>query len=145
MAKFLFQIVSPFWYTEIAKAYQAANYQFYTQLVYYEYDEKPFRKYLKNKDYPNSAFVPDNVDIIWDPSYQQQLKKFIESNPQHMLYIYGELDPWGATAAEIIPDSGSLRLVQKGGTHGASISTLSQEQKKQAIETLEKWLEMDIE
>lgn len=145
MAKFLFQIVSPFWYTEIAKAYQAANYQFYTQLGYYEYDEKPFRKYLKNKDYPNSAFVPDNVDIIWDPSYQQQLKKFIESKPQHMLYIYGELDPWGATAAEIIPDSGSLRLVQKGGTHGANISTLSQEQKKQAIETLEKWLEMDIE
>jgi hypothetical protein len=88
MAKFLFQIVSPFWYTEAAKVFQAANYQFYTQLGYYEYDEKPFRKYLKNKDYPNSIFVPSNVKIIWDPSYQEKLKKFIESKPQHMLYIW---------------------------------------------------------
>jgi len=62
-----------------------------------------------------------------------------------MLYIYGEADPWGATAAEIDPDSGSLKLVQKGGTHGAQLSTLSPEQHKLAIETLEKWLGMKIE
>jgi hypothetical protein len=145
MAKFLFRIVSPFWYTEAANAFQPANYQFYTQLGYYEYDEKPFRKYLKNKDYPNSAFVPNNTEIIWDPSYQDKLKKFIESDPEHMLFIYGEADPWGATAADIKPGSRSLKLVQKGGTHGANLSTLSTEQKKLAIETLEKWLNMNIE
>lgn len=145
MAKFLFRIVSPFWYTEAANAFQPANYQFYTQLGYYEYDEKPFRKYLKNKDYPNSAFVPNNTEIIWDPSYQDKLKKFIESDPEHMLFIYGEADPWGATAADIKPGSRSLKLVQKGGTHGANLSTLSTEQRKLAIETLEKWLNMNIE
>ncbi len=145
MAKFLIQIVSPFWYTEAANVYQAANYQFYTQLGYYEYNEKPFRKYLKNKDYPNSAFVPKDADIVWDPSYQEKLKKFMESNPQHMIFIYGEFDPWGATSAQIKPGTGSLVMVEKGGTHGAQISTLSAEQQKLVIETLEKWLEMDIE
>jgi hypothetical protein len=145
MAKYLFQIVPPFWYTEAATPYQAANYQFYTQLGYYEYNEKPFRKYLKNKDYPNSAFVPKEADIVWDPSYQEKMKKFIEGNPQNMIFIYGESDPWGATAAKIKPGSGSLVMVEKGGTHGAQISTLSAEQKKLVIETLEKWLEMDIE
>jgi hypothetical protein len=145
MAKFLFQIVPPFWYTEAAKPYQAANYQFYTQLGYYEYDEKPFRKYLKNKDYPNSAFVPADAAIVWDQSYIEKLKKFINGNPQNMIYIYGEADPWGATAAEIKPGSGSLKMVQAGGTHGAQISTLNPEQRKLVIETLEKWLEIDID
>lgn len=144
MALYLIQIVSPFWYTEAAKVYEPSGYQFYTQLGYYEYDEKPFKKYLKNKDYPNSVFVPQNVPVIWDPSYQEKLKKFIESDPQHMIYIYGEADPWGATAAEIKPGSGSLKMVQAGGTHGAQIATLSPEQRKLVIETLEKWLEMDI-
>jgi len=145
MAKFLFQIVPPFWYTEAAKPYQAANYQFYTQLGYYEYDEKPFRKYLKNKDYPNSAFVPADAAIVWDQSYIEKLKKFINGNPKNMIYIYGEADPWGATAAEIKPGTGSLVMVQKGGTHGAQISTLNREQRKLVIETLEKWLEIDID
>jgi len=144
MARYLNQIVSPFWYTDAADAYQSANYQFYTQLGYYEYDEKPFAKYLKNKDYPNSAFVPKDVAIVWDPSYQEKLKQFMAGNPQNMIYIYGEADPWGATAADIKPGSGSLKMVQAGGTHGAQISTLSQEQRKVVIETLEKWLEMKI-
>jgi len=145
MAEYIFQIVPPFWYTDAAKVYQPANYQFYTQLGYYEYDEKPFRKYLKNKDYPNSAFVPEDAPVVWDPSYQEKLKAFISSGPQNMIYIYGEADPWGATAAEIKPGSGSLKMVQVGGTHGANISTLNPEQRKLVIETLEKWLGMTIE
>ena len=145
MAKFLMRIVSPYWFTDAAKPYEAASYQFYTQLGYYEYDEKPFRKYLKNKDYPNSAFVPKDAIIIWDKSYQEKLKKLFDSNPQHMIFIYGEADPWSATAADIKPGSASLRLVQKAGTHGAQISTLSPEQRKLVIDALEKWLEMEIE
>ena len=145
MAFYLMEIYSPFWYTDAAKSYDAANYQFYTQLGYYEYNEKPFKKYLKNKDYPNSAFVPKDVAIVWDPSYQKKLKKCMAANPQHMLYIYGEADPWGATAANIKPGSGSLKMVQAGGTHGAKIATLSADQRKIVIDTLNKWLDMNIE
>lgn len=144
MALFLIRIVSPYWYTDAANVFQPANYQFYTQLGYYEYNEKPFRKYLKNKDYPNSTFVPKDAHVVWDPSYQQKLKKFIKSNPQHMIYIYGEDDPWGATGAKIKSGHGSLKMVQANGTHGAEIGTLSPEQRKLVIQTLEKWLEMEI-
>ncbi len=145
MALYLIRIVSPFWYTVAAKSYEASGYQFYTQLGYYEYNEKPFRKYLKNKDYPNSVFVPADASVVWDPSYQKKLKKFIKDKPQHMLYIYGEADPWGATAANLKPGSGSLKMVQVGGTHGAQIATLSADQRKLVIDTLNKWLDMKIE
>ena len=145
MASYLIKIVSPFWYTDAAKSYEAAGYQFYTQLGFYEYDEKPFRKYLKNKDYPNFVFVPKDVAIVWDPLYQEKLKKFIEADPSHMIFIYGEADPWGATAADIKPGSESLKMVKAGGTHGVQISNLSAEQRKRVIETLENWLVMNIE
>lgn len=145
MAEYLMRIVSPFWYTDAAQPYEAANYQFYTQLGYYEYDEKPFRAYLKHKDYPNSAFSPKGTEMKWDPSYQQKLKKFIAAGPQHMIFIYGEADPWGATAANIKPGSGSLKMVKKGGTHGTNIQSLSPEQRAVVISTLEKWLDLKIE
>ncbi len=145
MAQYLVRIVSPFWYTTAAKPYEAAGYQFYTQLGYYEYNERPFRKYLKNKDYPNSVFVPEGIPVVWDPSYQQKLKKFMKAYPQNMIYIYGEDDPWGATAAEIKPGKGSLEMIQAGGTHGANIATLSAEQRKMVTDTMDKWLDMKID
>jgi len=145
MVKYLVRIVSPYWYTDAVEAFSPANYQFYTQLGYYEYNEKPFSKYLKNKDYPNSAFVPKGVEIKWDNSYIKKLKKFIRSNPEHMIYIYGEADPWGATGAKIKPGTGSLKEVQKGGTHGAHIGSLSVEQKKEVYNALSKWLGMELE
>jgi len=145
MAKYLYQIVSPGNYTDVESSYEPAFYQFYTQLGYYEYNEKPYRKYLKNKDYSNYVFVPKDIDIVWDPSYQAKLKKFISNSPEHMIFIYGEYDPWGATAAEIKPGSGSLKMVQAHGNHGAQIASLSKEQREQVIETLEKWLEIKIQ
>ena len=145
MANFLFRIVSPYWYTEAAKSLEPAMYQFYTQLGYYEYDEKPFRKYLKHHDYLNSDFVPAYTPIAWDNSYQDKLKKFIKSKPQHMIFIYGESDPWGATAAKIKTGSGSMKFVKKNGTHGTTISTLNETQRKELISTLEDWLGMKID
>ena len=137
------QIIPPFWYTNASKSYAPANYQFYTQLGYYEYNEKPFRKYLKHKDYPLSAFGPEGVTLKWDNSYIHKLKKFIRNKPQNMIFIYGESDPWGATGAKIKNGSSSLKLVQKNGTHGAQIRTLSTGQQEQVYTALKKWLNLD--
>jgi hypothetical protein len=144
MVGFLVLIVSPFWYTSSVEIFSAANYQFYTQLGYYEYDERPFRKYLKQKDYPNSAFVPEGVSIKWDNSYVHKLKKFIRANPQHMIFIYGECDPWGATSARIKPGHGSLKEVMANGTHGATISTLNKTQQEEVFHALNMWLGTDL-
>jgi hypothetical protein len=144
MTRFLIRIVTPFWYTNGMKPYVAANYQFYSQLGYYEYDERPFRKYLKQKDYPNSVFNPEDVEVKWDNSYVKKLKKFICGNPQHMIFIYGESDPWGATSARIKPGRGSLKEVKAGGTHGTTISSLSRAQQQEVFNALNSWLGTDL-
>ncbi|NVO18991.1 MAG: aminopeptidase [Bacteroidetes bacterium] len=144
MVAFLIKIVPPFWYTEAAHPFDAANYQFYTQLGYYEYDEWPFRKYLKMKDYPNSAFAPRGADVKWDGSYVHKLKRFMKNNPQHMIFVYGESDPWGATGAEIKPGMGSIKEVMAHGTHGATIRTLNPDQQAEVVKALNLWLGMDL-
>ncbi len=140
LVQFLIQIVSPYWYTESMEAFAPANYQFYNQLGYYEYDERPFRNYLKNKDYPNSCFGPKGVEVKWDNSYIKKLKKFIRNKPQHMIFIYGESDPWGATGAKIKRGSGSLKEVMAHGTHGANIGSMSKAQQQEIYGALEQWL-----
>lgn len=144
MVRFLVRIVNPYWYTESADAFAPANYQFYTQLGYYEYNEWPFRRYLKHKDYSNSAFVPVSSNAKWDPSYIRKLKKFMKSDPENMIFIYGECDPWGATGAIVKPGSKSLKEVLKGGTHGAVIRSLDPTQQEEVDKALEKWLGMPV-
>jgi hypothetical protein len=144
LVRFLLQIVTQFYFTEPLDYFAAANYQFYTQLGFYEYDERPFRNYLKHKDYPNSTFVPDDIPLKWDNSYVRKLKKYMRSNPQHMVFIYGESDPWGATAAKIKPGKGSLKVVKPNGTHGTTIRTLYNSQQKEVIDVLNSWLGSDL-
>lgn len=145
MVRFLIRIVNPYWYTESTEQFAPANYQFYTQLGYYEYNEWPFRRYLKHKDYPNSAFVPKGADIKWDGSYIRKLKKFIQSDPDRMIFIYGEADPWGATAAKIDEDNRSLKMVLKGGTHGTTIGSLEKDQQEKVYAKMKEWLGVDIQ
>jgi hypothetical protein len=144
LAMFLVQIVNPYWFTESTDQFAPATYQFYTQLGYYEYNERPFRKYLKHKDYPNSAFGPKGIDMKWDKSYIKKLKGFMQNKPQHMIFIYGESDPWGATAAEIKAGSGSLKMMRKNGTHGTNIRSLEKAQMDEVYQTLKEWLSIDL-
>lgn len=144
MAIWLINIVPPFWFTPAANAFDAAMYEFYTQLGYYEYDERPFRKYLSRRDYPNDAFLPSGVAAHWDKSYQRKLKKFLASCPEHILFIYGECDPWGATAANLPAGCESTKLVQHLGTHGAQISSLDSNQRAVALQLIEKWVKTPV-
>lgn len=140
LLKLLLNIVSPYWYTDAVNSIRPAFYQFYTQLGYYEYNERPFRRYLKYSDYPNSDFVPPGVSVVWDASYQKKLKAYFRSNPDRILFVYGGIDPWGATAAKIKPGSKSLKLVQKDGTHAACLRAMDAPQKALAAERLSMWL-----
>jgi hypothetical protein len=140
MVRLLIRIVNPYWYTESADDFAPANYQFYTQLGYYEYNEWPFRKYLKHKDYPNSAFVPKDSGAQWDGSYIRKMKDFMQSDPDRLIFIYGESDPWGATAAVLKPGSRSLKMILEDGTHGATIRGLDKTQQETVVRKLEEWL-----
>ena len=120
-------------------------YQFYSEIGYYEYYPEPFAKWLKKKEYPNYTFCPIGSNPVFSDSYIKKLREFINNGPQNMIFIYGELDPWGATAVELNNKSNSLKMVVKNGSHRARITNLDKDQKEQVYLTLEKWLGVKIE
>jgi PS-10 peptidase S37 len=123
-----------------------AFYMFYREMGYYEYYEKAYRPYLKQKDYPNSVFAPDGKKIAFDMGYIKKLKKFIRNGgADRMIYIYGEVDPWSATQIMFNGKKDNLKMIAAGGSHFSRIRQLSPEQREQVYQSLERWLGMTLD
>ncbi|MBP7273498.1 MAG: hypothetical protein KA974_06630 [Saprospiraceae bacterium] len=132
------------WFDEKSIRFFAPSYyQFYSQLGYYEYDyEIPrFKKWLKNEKYPSFVIAEKTVAApTFTKSYLRKMKKFLRKKVDRMIFVYGEYDPWGATAVELNRKGDALKFVVNDGTHRARITDLAPEQKKIAYAALEKWL-----
>ncbi|MDD5570372.1 MAG: S28 family serine protease [Bacteroidales bacterium] len=145
LVKILYKVIYPDLYSNSIYDLFPSYFQNFTELGYYEYDETPFKEWLKKKDYPNTAFNPPGVKVVFNDTYIKKLKDFIKSGPKNMIFIYGELDPWGAPAIELNDKSNSLKFVVKNGSHGVRIRHLDAQQKEQVYSTLEKWLGIKID
>jgi hypothetical protein len=118
-----------------------------SELGYYGYDIKPFKKYLSiksSKNYLSKIFLPEDLEIKYDKSTAKQVKRFIKTTDSDILFIYGEYDPWSATGFEINDKNNLLKIVKSGGSHSTRINNLPPNQKIQVKEKLEEWLEMPI-
>lgn len=142
----LAQTVFPGFYTEpMLSDFAPSFYMFYRELGYYEYNEKPFKKWLSQADYPNSFFLPEGVSASFDPSYIQQLKSFVDAGINRMVFINGAADPWGATAVQLNGKGDAISLTQSRGSHNANIRSLPPDQRAQVLQTLYRWLDITAE
>lgn len=143
---FLYQQVNPSYYLKRGMDYFAPSfYMFYREYGYYEYDEKPYKKYLKQKDYPNSRFTPNGMKVKFDGAYIKKLKQFIANGPQNMIFVSGELDPWGSTAVDLPEGKGnSMDMIVKGGKHDSNLRKLDEAQRSQVAKSLSHWLGMEV-
>lgn len=117
------------------------------ELGYYAYDSKPFKEYLKiesAKNYFAKLYLPGDVHIEYIKETALRVKKFIQTTNEEMIFIYGEFDPWTASAFEVPHKPNLLKIVKPGGSHSARIGNLPPEQKKQVIDKLEDWLGISI-
>lgn len=113
------------------------------ELGYYGYDIKPFKKYLSiktAKNYLAHIFLPDDFSLKYNKSTSKKVKRFIRSTGSKILFIYGEFDPWFASAFVVPPKDNFLKMVKPGGSHSTRIENLPEIQKEQVKFTLEKWL-----
>jgi len=62
-----------------------------------------------------------------------------------MLYIYGEYDPWSATAVEPSPNTNSISFVNPMGDHRTRIHSFPDDMRQMIYDTLEEWLDVEIE
>ena len=113
------------------------------QLGYYGYNPKPFKKFMElsdTHDYIMKLFMPSSNRFIYDPAMSLLVKKYLKKDADKILLIYGENDPWSASAASTRGNHKILKVVQPNGSHRSRIGTMPEEQNKQVVNTLKAWM-----
>ena len=124
-------------YYELLPSY----YQHMIELGYYGFDITPVKDLLKVVHKPtNLRFAPKDVDLTYDPNYIKEVRDFVENKGNKILYIYGELDTWGACAPTPKPHVDALKMILKGGSHNTRIAHFSSEDKQLIYNKLQNWL-----
>jgi hypothetical protein len=113
------------------------------QLGYYGYNPKPFKGLMEladTKGYIQKLFMPSSSDFSYNPAMSLLVKRYLEKDADHILLIYGGVDPWSASAADTRGNRKILKIVQPRGSHRTRIGTLPENQRKLVMKTLDKWL-----
>jgi hypothetical protein len=140
----LVDVSSPYYYSDEGFLYfQPLFYQAYTEIGYCPYVYSHLKGLLQAVPRPDyRAFAPRGVDLVFRPDAMQDVIPWLQNQGQRIIYIYGGIDPW--TAAAVRPAGGLdiVKVVQPGANHSVRIGEL--DQKELVIQTLERWLNIQI-
>jgi hypothetical protein len=113
-----------------------------TEMGMYSYEIAPFKRFLNDKkDITFDFTLPDGYkSVSFDNSYLLKIYEWLRTDADRILFIYGGLDTWSATAAEIGNNSKCKKYVLDSGHHGTRIRSFDEQTKKEIIETLSAWI-----
>lgn len=121
-------------------------YQAMTEIGYYGYDFDRFDGLLRYADdtgSPEFLFsAPEGVAYEYDYEFAREVDKYIKTRARNFIFLYGEYDPWSATAADPGKNKKVVKIVRPEGSHSTRIKNLPDEQKELVFSKLEKWLEV---
>ena len=144
MVKHLDKVTGIDWISEqgISKIF-AFYYQALLEIGFYGYNIEPFKEFTDYTANPTFTFtLPESMNVIYNPVPMQKVDHFIRHEAENMIFIYGETDPWSATAVDLTYNTNSIKIIKPGGSHTTRIGNLPEEQKNLVIETLKNWLEL---
>jgi hypothetical protein len=120
-------------------------YQAMTEIGYYGYDFDRFAgllKHARNLEQPEFQFsAPQGPHYVYDFGFGKKVADFIREEAGHFIFLYGEYDPWSATAADPGKNENCLKVVKEGGSHRTRIMNLPDESREEVLSTLEEWLD----
>lgn len=115
-----------------------------TEQGIYGYETAPFKKYLNTEEiYKFDWAFPEGITKEYDLKPMQEIKSFLDTSAEKMLFLYGEYDAWSATAVELTDDASSrevYKFVRPKGNHRDRIRTFDTETQKRIYEIIDSWL-----
>ncbi|HEU4734612.1 MAG TPA: S28 family serine protease [Kofleriaceae bacterium] len=122
-------------HVERTKAYY---YQSYTQLGFPAYGAQYLAPYLKftEADYMNELPVPEPT---YDDTVMRDIDFYVEHSGDHLLFVYGEWDPWTGGKFALGNAQDAAILIQEGGTHATWLTNLALSDRQEAFLKLEAW------
>jgi hypothetical protein len=121
-------------------------YQAFTELGYYGYEAPHLEDLLAVlPESDNAFFAPKDAVLTYRHEVMQDVNAWLEYHGNNIIYIYGDQDPWFASAPKPSKRTNALKIVKEGGTHSVTIRSLNDEDRERVLSTLEEWLEVEID
>jgi len=126
------------------EAYGSHYWQAGTEMGYYAFETEPFEGLLQElSGEPSAIFMPGKAPKTFEPSLVRKVYDWTQTEADHMIYIYGEIDTWTATG---VPFSDKVEdahwFILEGEDHGgARVRNMKKENREKLLEILEGWLE----
>lgn len=121
--------------------YTPYYYQAGTQLgaptIHFPHIEK---RYLRYGYQPPRNFVPRDIPMTFQPWAMRDVDTWVRHNARHMLFVYGQNDPWGAERFRV--DKGAKDayvFTAPGLNHGANVAGLRADDKSLATARILAW------
>lgn len=114
-----------------------------SQMGIYGYECRPFKKYLSQQtDYTFEFTLPEGYTPTFSNTEMIRLDEFIHTDAENIIFIYGELDTWTATAVDVNNnDSRNIyTYTLKGGHHGTRIENFSSEEQELIWQEMNSWV-----
>ncbi|MFF0592480.1 S28 family serine protease [Streptomyces antibioticus] len=121
--------------------YTPYYYQAGTQLgaptIHFPHIEK---KYVRYGYQPPRNFVPRDISMKFQRGAMRDVDTWVKHNARHMLFVYGQNDPWGAEPFRLGKGAkDSYVFTAPGMNHGANVAGLVADQKELATARILEW------
>lgn len=115
-----------------------------TELGYYSYDLRPFRRWISlktTKRYMERVMLPEGNDTLqFDDALYRRTMRFLRQNDLPMIFIYGNIDPWSAVGVRRMPLLSRKRNIRvytlSGGSHKTRIANFPKMQREEIKQTI---------
>jgi hypothetical protein len=129
--------------------YASHYYQAGSEMGYYSYETEDFKGLLKAlpmTPHPSAIFMPTGEEMTFNGKLVNAVSEWLPVNGDRMLYINGDADTWSATAVRPSDEVDAVWFFMPGKDHGkARIRNMNAEDREKLVNTLERWLDMEIE
>ncbi|MBJ6765458.1 multidrug transporter [Myxococcaceae bacterium JPH2] len=121
-------------------AYQAYYYQAAVELGW----PKPYDDHLGALvHFPDTdtgpQYAPPGVPLPFRPESMQDIRTWVTTQGERLMFIYGELDPWTAAAYPLGQAKDSFLFQAPGANHGSLIRSLSVSDNATATQVVRRW------
>jgi hypothetical protein len=113
-----------------------------TQIGYYGFVTEHLSDVLSDNTHDFSFFLPSGVTAVYDPTVQQNLVNWVQSEGENMIFIYGGRDAWTGAAIDIAGNANLITITEPGADHFVDISDLTE--RETVYTALEQWLDISV-
>lgn len=114
-----------------------------TETGMYNYDIKPFKKYLEDEKENIDFSFTMPAGVVKKPfnaTQMQAINKWLQTDAARILFVYGGNDPWYATEVDLKKNWKCRKYVRGDMSHTCRIKDFDPVSREDLIDTLKEWM-----